>query len=85
MEILLIILIIFAIIPISVVLALVILSVTSNPRTNNDRVCEQSRKGTKSVLHHNSSRTVEDCMEGAKKTFDKHNLTFDCGKFVRKY
>ena len=82
MEILLI---IFAPILIAALLAFIVLFFSKSNEIDNDMLFKQSQKGTKSVLHHNFSYKVADCMEGAKKTLERHGITVKCANFVQKY
>ena len=77
--------IIFAPILVAALVAFIILCFSKSTVVDNDVLFKQSQKGTKSVLHHNFSYKVADCMEGAKKTLNKHGITVDCANFVQKY
>ena len=69
----------------SSLLAWVFLSFFKKAEISTDILHEQSKKGSKSVLHHNFSYTVEKCMDGAKSTLEKHDMEVDCAKFIQKY
>lgn len=70
---------------IAALLSLVFLSIFKTPGASNSIDRELSKAGTKSVLHHNSSYKVADCMERAKKTLDKYDIIVNCSDFVNKY
>lgn len=77
--------IVFVPVLVAALLASLIVSFFKRTKISADTLNLLSVKGSKSVLHHNSSSTVEICMDGAKKTLQKHNLEIDCAKFVKNY
>ena len=64
--------------------AFIILYFSKSTTVNNDVFLKQPSKDTKSVSYHDSSK-VADCMEGVKKTLNKHGITVNCANFVQKY
>ena len=78
-------LLIFFPILISVLLFMIIMFFVKQSKYDYFSINEQSKKGTQSVLHYNSSYKVEDCMIDAKKVLFENKIDVDCKKFIQKY